>query len=471
MTDAIQIQIRPRPEAMAELRARGAWDRRDWRTIAHVTDNRIERTRNELGALAPESLYEYRAIRKNPPAHLHIPPTVAELGTLLDLTTETDSTRTTWETADVGGMRMCTDPDAMNRRPGSAALYLLRTPQTNGRAKNAHHPIRGKMSLARALETVSGFGGFDTRALLTAIEAGDVYAVSAQAYAARRAGHYSPDTAEAWMVIAQEASDNERTPNAAKGKPWTCKRCGVTDAIHAPDRDRVCGRCREDERNDYARAHAAAPTHRGQRNPRPTDPLIEFGILPDATFDGRWHPTVWIAGRAIEADNHGGTRSKREARNRARERAAREAEIESVPPPTELTEAQAMQRVEAEQEAWKQKRDAKRAPKRNANRNHHNGDEADAGATYEAWHERHPEQIDHVEDLPDVIGIFVGFALRIGYRSDKWNERGTTEDYDHDYTEPAYEVPEVWADRLDLSKAHAIVIVGGNQRITADGID
>lgn len=238
MSDAIQIQVRPRPEALPELRARGAWDRREWRTVAHAPATHIERTRNQLQALAPDQLYEYRAIRKNPPAHLHIPATVAQLGHVLDLTTQSDATRTTWEAGDVGGLIMATDADAMDRKPGTAALYLLR--------------------------------GSTRKASLM--------------------------------------------PNQA--------------------------------------------------------PIIE-----------------------------------------------------------------------------------------------------DAQQTYEQWHERDPRHVVTLDDLPDLIGIYIGRALRIGYRSDKWHERGTTEDYDHDYTEPGYEPPEVWADHVHLGQARAIVIVGGNQRITADGID
>jgi len=96
---------------------------------------------------------------------------------------------------------------------------------------------------------------------------------------------------------------------------------------------------------------------------------------------------------------------------------------------------------------------------------------ADAGATYEAWHDRAPRTVTELDNLPDVIGVYIGRATRIGYRSDKWHARGQTQDYDHDYTEPGYVAPEVWADRADLAHATAIVIVGGNQRITPEGID
>lgn len=95
----------------------------------------------------------------------------------------------------------------------------------------------------------------------------------------------------------------------------------------------------------------------------------------------------------------------------------------------------------------------------------------DAAETYRTWHRRDADGRRELGGLPDVIGVYIGRATRIGYRSDKWHKRGTAEDYDHDYTEPGYVAPEVWADHGDLAKAEAIVIVGGNQRVTAEGID
>jgi hypothetical protein len=94
-----------------------------------------------------------------------------------------------------------------------------------------------------------------------------------------------------------------------------------------------------------------------------------------------------------------------------------------------------------------------------------------AADTYAKWHEREPECVTELDGLPDALPVCVGDALRIGYRSDKWHERGQVEDYDHDYTERGYRAPQVWADCADLSKAKAICIVGGNQRITPKGID
>lgn len=94
-----------------------------------------------------------------------------------------------------------------------------------------------------------------------------------------------------------------------------------------------------------------------------------------------------------------------------------------------------------------------------------------AADTYRDWHERNPEHVADVDNLPDRFEHCVGIAKRIGYRSDKWNEPGVTEDYDHDYSEPGYRAPEVWADSADLARAKAIVLKGGNQRITPAGID
>jgi hypothetical protein len=107
-----------------------------------------------------------------------------------------------------------------------------------------------------------------------------------------------------------------------------------------------------------------------------------------------------------------------------------------------------------------------------ATRARRNPEHADAAAdTYEAWHRREPECVREVDGLPDDLPHYIGRALRIGYRSDKWHGRGTTEDYDHDYTEAGYTAPGVWADDPDLAKARAICIRGGNQRITPQGID
>jgi hypothetical protein len=95
----------------------------------------------------------------------------------------------------------------------------------------------------------------------------------------------------------------------------------------------------------------------------------------------------------------------------------------------------------------------------------------DAARTFNAWHEREPDSVHHLDALPDSLPCFVGHCTRIGYRSDKWGKPGEHHDYDHDYTEPGYRMPEVWADCADLAQARAVLVRGGNQRITPRGID
>lgn len=91
--------------------------------------------------------------------------------------------------------------------------------------------------------------------------------------------------------------------------------------------------------------------------------------------------------------------------------------------------------------------------------------------TYQRWHERAPQMIGEIDALPDLLGTYIGRALRIGYRSDKWAERGKANDYDHDFAERGHTPPEAWADTPDLERARAIVIVGGDMRVTEEGID
>jgi hypothetical protein len=304
---------------MRALQARGAWSAREWRTIAHVQADPevIDRQVEELHARAPSALYEYRLAprQQNPPAHLHVPATVAQLGTVLDLTTQSDAMRTTWERADVGGLLMCCDPDAMDRKAGSAAIYLLR-------------PMQKEANPERS----------DPRA-----------------YSLTFANLKEPGTLAEVVERVQEDQADIRSDD-------------VIDALRELQATRLI--------------------------------VLESGSYR------RTSPEEFRQGR-----------------------------------------------------------------RRGRFQNHHDGDQADAGATYEAWHEREPERVTELDELPDVIGVYIGRAQRIGYSSDKWKKRGKPVDYDHDYTEPGYEAPEVWADRLDLARAHAIVIIGGNQRITPEGID
>lgn len=90
--------------------------------------------------------------------------------------------------------------------------------------------------------------------------------------------------------------------------------------------------------------------------------------------------------------------------------------------------------------------------------------------TYERWHERAPDLIGELT-VADEISHRQGRVIRIGYRSDKWNRRGATVDYDHSFLEDGHRAPYLYTDAPSLSKATAAVIVGGDMAITEEGID
>lgn len=83
--------------------------------------------------------------------------------------------------------------------------------------------------------------------------------------------------------------------------------------------------------------------------------------------------------------------------------------------------------------------------------------------TFERWHQSHgPDQIGSLE-VPDSVGVPVGRAVRIGYKSDKFG--GKTAAYEHDFESP---FPKVYATRKDNPKA--LVIVGGGFTVSPRGI-
>lgn len=100
------------------------------------------------------------------------------------------------------------------------------------------------------------------------------------------------------------------------------------------------------------------------------------------------------------------------------------------------------------------------------------GDEHDlAQEQYERWHQRDAKSVGAIERIPDSISYRQGRVLRIGYRSDKWSKRGTTTDYDHDFTERGASPPLLYTNTASIEKARAAVIVGGTMAITEGGID
>lgn len=92
-----------------------------------------------------------------------------------------------------------------------------------------------------------------------------------------------------------------------------------------------------------------------------------------------------------------------------------------------------------------------------------------AGDTYAKWHKREHERVRAL-NVADGVGILIGRAERIGYRSDKWGRRGKTHDYDHDFRERGGVPPKVWCDSPHAGKARTAVITGGDFVVRQEGI-
>jgi hypothetical protein len=97
-----------------------------------------------------------------------------------------------------------------------------------------------------------------------------------------------------------------------------------------------------------------------------------------------------------------------------------------------------------------------------------NIDRNSAIRTWKIWNKRtRPDLIGGLYDLPETIGQQIGRAVSIGYRSDKYNKPGKAIDYDHDFREG--KPPLVYVDKP--KDPRAIVLTGGNIRITGRGIE
>ena len=94
-------------------------------------------------------------------------------------------------------------------------------------------------------------------------------------------------------------------------------------------------------------------------------------------------------------------------------------------------------------------------------------DRASAIRTFERWHDRRPEFIGGLHDLPDKIGQPIGRAVTIGYRSDKWKQPGKTIDYQHDFRDGR--PPLVYVDQTHNPRA--FLLTGGSIRVTERGIE
>lgn len=96
---------------------------------------------------------------------------------------------------------------------------------------------------------------------------------------------------------------------------------------------------------------------------------------------------------------------------------------------------------------------------------------AESHPDYEAWHKRQSREQLFTVEVPDSIEIKYGRCVRIGYRSDKWNRRGRTIDYEHDFAEGGRLAPLLFCDAPHVRNASAAVITGGDMRVTEAGLD
>lgn len=92
-----------------------------------------------------------------------------------------------------------------------------------------------------------------------------------------------------------------------------------------------------------------------------------------------------------------------------------------------------------------------------------------AARAYERWHKREAKKVSTFV-VPDALRHCQGRVLRIGYRSDKWGQRGKSHDYDHDFLERDGLPPLLYTDTKNIDRARGAVLVGGSMVITEGGI-
>jgi hypothetical protein len=63
-----------------------------------------------------------------------------------------------------------------------------------------------------------------------------------------------------------------------------------------------------------------------------------------------------------------------------------------------------------------------------------------------------------------------GRVIRLDYRSDKWNRKGRTIDYTHDFLERGGRAPLAYTDAKTLASAKLVVVYGGSMAVTEAGI-
>lgn len=93
----------------------------------------------------------------------------------------------------------------------------------------------------------------------------------------------------------------------------------------------------------------------------------------------------------------------------------------------------------------------------------------DAAHDYRRWHKREAARLYELAWLRPA-GVKQGRVVRLDYRSDKWNAKGKTVDYTHDFLEDGGTAPIAFTDAKTLAGAKLVVCLGGSMRITEAGI-
>lgn len=89
-----------------------------------------------------------------------------------------------------------------------------------------------------------------------------------------------------------------------------------------------------------------------------------------------------------------------------------------------------------------------------------------AARAYELWTDDNHDAENVAElDVPNAFTDRIGRALRLGYRSDKFHDRGTFVDYEHDFEDPR---PLVY---FAPGSPEGYALVGGAFRVTPRGIE
>jgi hypothetical protein len=88
---------------------------------------------------------------------------------------------------------------------------------------------------------------------------------------------------------------------------------------------------------------------------------------------------------------------------------------------------------------------------------------------YKRWHQREAARLFELAWTKPAT-VKQGRVLRLDYRSDKWNRKGRTIDYTHDFLERGGRAPLAYTDSKTLAGAKLVVVHGGSMAVTEAGI-